>query len=152
MLSQEDFFDRAFSEFAFPLDPTPDNIALARAFCLDKWRERAAERGSSAVPPDLASSCKFTALFASVVFSADIGGNFHHLFNVLDDGAVLDINAAASDVAGRRGIHKIDRAFTASGELAESLESCVARVEAWIDEFARRHGYIKTPEAAAVTP
>lgn len=136
-LSQEDFFSDYFD--GFPIDPTPENLSIAREFLLEKWIERHDELGRGASRPiDLSDSCKFSALFGTVVFGADVGGNFDHVHNVLDDGEILDINALAADVAAMSAPYEQDEEFLASNALFDSLASCAGRVEGWIEEFAAR--------------
>jgi len=136
-LSQEDIFHRYFEEFGDGIEPSDENLETVREFLLEKWRDRAAERGADAesLPTCLADSCKFSALFGSVVFGADIAGNYDHVFNMID-GEVFDINAEASDVRGRRGIHRHDPEFIGSCELRQSLKDCRERVGDWLRDFA----------------
>lgn len=134
-LSEEDFFGGYFE--GFPIEPTDENLALVRGFLLEKWKERHRELGlASPAPDDLSDSCKFSALFGTVVFGAEIGGNYDHVHNVLDDGTRLDINALAADVSALEYPYRQDQDFLSSWELRESLETCVKRVESWVEEFA----------------
>jgi hypothetical protein len=145
MLSQEDLFSDYFDAFRVPMDPTANNLQAVRAFCLEMWQARYREMSSLGIlefdsePIDLKGSCKFTSIFGSVVFGADISGNDDHVFNVLDDGSIFDINAFASDVVGKNDIYRQELVFVNSDpDLRLSLESCVPRVTEWINEFARR--------------
>lgn len=133
-LSEEDFFTNYFD--GFPIDATEENIAAVRAFCLSKWRERHVEMGwpEADLPADLSNACKFTALFGSVVFGADIAGNYDHVFNSLD-GRIIDINADAADVKSLSAPYRLDATFIASPEFHASAASCVDRVEGWIGGF-----------------
>lgn len=133
-LSQEDFFHRYFDEFGQGIEPSAENLAMVRDFILEKWRERAAELGH-ATPVDLSDSCKFSALFGSVVFGADIGGNYSHVYNLVE-GVIVDINADARDVKGRDGIYDQDSEFIESYDFRESMKSCRERVGNWLKEFA----------------
>ncbi len=139
---QSDFFSDQFEKFGFPIEATAENLALVRAFLLEKWKERHIERYGSHkeslnwIPVDLSNSCKFTALFGSVVFGGDITGNYEHMFNVVN-GKIVDINQEAKDVQLFAKPHKIDKKFLAfNEELYQSLKSCAPRVEGWINEFA----------------
>jgi len=136
-LSQEDFFHRYYDEFGAGIEPSVENMAMVGDFLLSKWRERAADNGVSPdnLPTDLTDSCKFSALFGSVVFGADIAGNYSHVFNMLD-GEIVDINAEASDVKGRKGIHRHDSEFIESYEFRQSMKDCRERVRSWLQEFA----------------
>lgn len=135
-LSEEDFFDNYFD--GFPIEPNDENLAMVRAFVFEKWLERHDEVGRGAARPfDLSDSCKFSALFGTVVFGADIGGNYDHVHNVLD-GVVIDINAEAADVLSLEDPYRQDEEFLASEALFDSLASCTVRVEGWIEEFAAR--------------
>lgn len=142
-----DFFRSDYSNIGFPISPDENNLEIVREFLLAKWRERAAERSENAqIPDDLSSSCKFSALFGSIVFGADITGNYDHLFNVIDD-EIVDINQFAKDVVALRRPYKIDEKFLAfNDDLYESLKSCVPRVEAWISEFGQVYELKKSNE------
>jgi hypothetical protein len=139
-LSQEDFFPDYFEGFDDGIEPSPENLEIVRGFLLEKWRERAAENGvpQPDLPVDLSDSCKFSALFGSVVFAADIAGRWDHVYNVVD-GEVVDINAHAADIRGRPDIYRHDPAFIGSGDFRDSAASCVARVSRWIVEFGTVH-------------
>jgi hypothetical protein len=120
-----------------------------RQFLLAKWQERAQEIAPDKTPPtDLTDSCKFSALFGSVVFSADIAGNWDHVFNVID-GEIFDINAEASDVAGRADIHRHDSDFINGDDFADSIQTCLRRVSDWVNEFSERYPQMLD---ASVTP
>lgn len=101
-----------------------------------KWNERHVEKWGSAygMPHDLSDSCKFTALFGSVIFGADIGGNYDHVYNVLD-GRIIDINEDAADVNSLSNPYRHDNRFIRSKDFRDSMNSCVSRVEDWIREF-----------------
>jgi hypothetical protein len=132
-LGEEDFFDGYFD--GFPIETTPENMSAVREFLLEKWLERYDEVGRGAPrPTDLSDSCKFSALFGTVVFGADVGGNYDHVHNVLD-GEVIDINAHAADVVALADPYRQDEAFLRSEGLFDSLVSCSHRVETWIEDF-----------------
>jgi len=133
-LSEEDFFKNYFD--GYPIKATEENLEAVRAYCLGMWRDRHIQQTGSDVglPADLSSACKFTALFGSVVFGADIGGNYDHVFNVLD-GKIIDINARADDVKALEDPYRHDDEFISSDDFQASMESCVRRVEQWISEF-----------------
>ena len=119
-------------DFAGSLTPDAETLAWMRAFCLDKWRERAADRGLSC-PSDLSSSCKFTSLFARAFFGGSLEGNELHQFLVVDD-EVVDLNVNAQDVAMMDDPHAHDPGFFGNPEHIEALESCIPRVNIWISE------------------
>jgi hypothetical protein len=147
-LSQEDFFDDYFEGLETGIDPTPEHLELVRTFLLEKWQERtAALSPDKPAPIDLTDACKFSALFGSVVFAADIAGNWDHVFNVVD-GEVFDINADASDVIGRTDIYRHDAKFINSGDFSQSMQSCLSRVSDWIDEFGKRYEQMLDTSAA----
>jgi hypothetical protein len=132
-LSEEDFFGDYFD--GYPIEASEENIAAVGAFCLQRQERHVENKGSpDEVPQDLSNACKFTALFGSVVFGADIGGNYDHVFNVLD-GKVIDINAGSADVMALAHPYRHDDAFIGSGDFQDSMDTCVSRVEDWICEF-----------------
>ena len=96
-----------------PLEPSPDNVEAAATFAFAKWRERWAEKKADweksvgspfpeAECDDLSGSCKFTSVFAAVVFDYGIDGNHDHQF-AIRKGHVIDLNAGAADVQAWRG-------------------------------------------------
>lgn len=143
-LSEEDFFEDYFD--GFPLEATDENIETVRGFLLQKWQERHVKNGGdpAALPTDLSDSCKFTALFGSVAFGADIAGNYDHVYNLLD-GRIIDINAGAADVIALGNPYRHDERFIESDDFRDSVESCVRRVSGWIEEF--RGAMADTPKA-----
>lgn len=136
-LGQEDFFHRPFEAFGNGIEPTEEHMSMVREFLLEKWRERAVENGiaSDKLPTDLTDSCKFSALFGSVVFGGQISGHWGHVFNLVD-GEVIDINAEASDVKGRARIHRHDSEFISSYDFYQSMKTCRERVSGWLREFS----------------
>lgn len=115
------------------IEASAANVEAARAFALDRWRERAREHGLPE-PDDLSSACKFCALFAKALFGGSVDGNYDHLFNRVG-GGILDLSAASADVAALVEPYRSDPSFLASEDLHYSLESCVPRVHAWISAF-----------------
>lgn len=133
----------------FPLAITQDAIDRAKSFCLEKWKERWRDRhpngptwtaicGWDYEPEDLSSSCKFTSLFAREVFGGEILGNSDHQFVRLHNGSILDLNAEAADVREMDDPYEIDLDFFGSPDHAESMESCLPRVQAWVEEFSKQ--------------
>lgn len=130
----------------FPIEVNEENIALAKEFLLEKWVERHNEReeenrklvGSTwhrSAPTDLSDSCKFSALFSSVVFGGEIAGNYDHVFTLVDD-EVLDLNEDAADVTALDDPHYEDDDFIYGGDFKESISSCIPRVRQWLADFA----------------
>ena len=134
-VSEEDFFQGYFS--GFPIEASVANVDRVRSFVLEKWTERQTEIGKPS-PSDLSGSCKFSSLFGSVVFGADIGGNYDHVYNVLDD-VVIDVNAGSADVAALAAPYLHDPYFIRSDDFHESMMTCVSRVENWIAEYLERY-------------
>ena len=93
----------------FPIVPSEEAVQDARDFLLEKWIERHIELGKidEPVPSDLSDSCKFTSIFASVVFDGRISGNYDHVFIELDCGRILDLNADAADVGALSDAHSM---------------------------------------------
>jgi len=142
----------------FPIEATEENVSAAKAFVLSKWQERHDARATeweqamgrpyyNERPTDLSSSCKFTSVFAAVVFGGEIEGNEAHQFAVVE-GRVVDLNEDAGDVAGTEGIYRNDPVFMWSRDHKESMESCLPRVADWIGEFA----LLMSPEPAVPAP
>lgn len=130
-----------------PIAPEPDAVELARGFLFEKWVERWQERvqrQSRAFGPgcrlperpvDLSGSCKFTSMFAAVVFGGRIAGNADHQYAVVN-GRILDLNEHAKDVRELDSPYEHDADFFGNPDHVESLESCADRVSRWIAEFA----------------
>ena len=129
----------AFREFIDPLAPTPGNIARAKAFVIRKWKERAAELGRES-PETLENACKFCSMFAQKVFGGKLEGNYDHQYVRLPDGSILDLTDAVG--LDKSKIYRHDRSFWNNREHRESMDSCVARVNRWTEEFERE---MKTP-------
>ncbi|GJD91610.1 hypothetical protein BHAOGJBA_5158 [Methylobacterium hispanicum] len=127
--------DDAWLQFdhAGPVEATPENVEAARAFVLDRWRERAHENGLPE-PADLSSACKFCALFAKALFGGSIDGHYEHLFNRVG-GGILDLSEASADVGGMDAPYRTDLEFLASEDLHYSLQTCLPRVRAWVAAF-----------------
>ncbi|WP_315922351.1 hypothetical protein [Mesorhizobium sp. SP-1A] len=130
----------------FPIEVNDENIAFAKEFLLGKWAERYNEREEEnrklvgsiwhrSAPTDLSDSCKFSALFSSVVFGGEIAGNYDHVFTLVDD-EVLDLNEDAADVTALDDPHGEDDDFIYSGDFKESISSCIPRVRQWLADFA----------------
>jgi hypothetical protein len=119
------------------IEPSEENIARARAFAMEKWKERARERGSPD-PADLSYSCKFTSLFAQRLFGGKIQGNYDHQFLALPDGKIVDLNIDAEDVKklGDRA-HQHDPLFLnkRNRDWRDSMQSVQPRVDRWVEEF-----------------
>ena len=118
---------------------TPELVNKAKQFLLMKWKDRSKERGSPD-PTDLSSACKFASLFAQQIFGGKIQGNWHHQYNVLPDGKVLDLTEPSKDIIAIQSaghdpyIH--DKSFWNNYEHRESMKSCKPRVNAWVKEFS----------------
>lgn len=126
------------SESADLLPATPENVERAKQFVLQKWIERAKDRGypEHALPTDLSSSCKFTSQFAQRIFGGELRGNWHHQYVQLPDGQMLDLNLDAEDVKKLGTLaHNHDRKFWRNPEHRESMASCRGRVDDWVREF-----------------
>ncbi|MCZ7860820.1 hypothetical protein O9X98_05335 [Agrobacterium salinitolerans] len=128
-----------------PLEPTTENIELAATFAFAMWKERWLEQktdweskvGSpygTEEPSDLSGSCKFTSIFAALVFDADIDGNFDHQFAV-KKGRIIDLNAGAADVVGMAKPYSLDPIFFGSRDHMASMKSCVPRIASWLRAF-----------------
>lgn len=114
--------------------PTPELIKQARSFLIQKWKERAAERGRPE-PDDLTGACKFASLFAQAVFGGELKGNWNHQYVVLPTGEKIDLTAGmTSDQVD----YTHDEEFWNNPEHAESMRSCAPRVNQWAVEFKRK--------------
>lgn len=118
--------------------PDKENLELAHDYCLEMWRQRAAERGISK-PEDLSYSCKFTSLFTKMIFGGRISGNEYHQFVVHDDYGIIDLNRNAKDVKDLSNPYEEDSKFIGSKDHCESMSSCVPRIQKWINEFDANH-------------
>jgi hypothetical protein len=116
------------------LPMTPATIERAKAFLLTKWRLRAHDIGLD-VPVDLTGSCKFSSLFAMLVFGGHLAGNSDHQF-VVKNGVVLDLNAEAADVGNLPEPYRQEPGFIGNREHRQSMRSCLPRVLRWVEEFA----------------
>jgi hypothetical protein len=112
---------------------SPEWIERATLFLKEKWGERAAELGRDK-PDDLKGACKFASLFAHVLFGGRLRGNPRHQFVVLRDGSRVDLTAGSEG----SDAYYHDRLFWGNAEHRASLESCQARVAAWVAEFRSR--------------
>lgn len=117
------------------LDPTPENIELAREFVFGKWKERAIERGQPE-PSDLSYACKFSSMFAQRIFGGEVQGNLDHQYLRTWDGNIVDLNIDAEDVKMLGDdAHWHDEGWFGCPEHNESIASCRPRVEKWVREF-----------------
>jgi hypothetical protein len=124
------------------ITPTDEIIEKAKAFCLRKWVERHIERfpGLAAdrpdmTPTDLSYSCKFTSLFAQKLFGGVLRGNYHHQY-LISNGKKIDLNIDAADVKrlGKKA-YRHDAKFFGNRHHQASLDSCMPRVNQWVEEF-----------------
>lgn len=113
------------------MDPTPANLARAKQFVLERWRERAEEL-EHPVPTDLSGACKFASLFAQAVFGGKLRGSWRHQY--------VELNGQIIDLTGDT-IHYHDRDFWMNRQHRESLESCKPRVQSWLEQWK-----IETPQ------
>jgi hypothetical protein len=112
---------------------TDGELALAQAFVLKKWCERAHERGEIA-PFDLSHSCKYGTLFMHIVFGGTIAGNYQHQFNIIE-GRVVDLSATAADVLAMSQPYMQEPELFEAPEHIASMTSCRLRVDTWVAEF-----------------
>lgn len=107
----------------------------AKEYLLRRWKERARELGRP-IPDDLSYSCKFTSMFASIVFGGKMQGNHDHQYVVLQNGDILDLNEDAADtkaLGDRAYVH--DPIFWNSPDHKASMKSCEPRVNDWVSGF-----------------
>jgi len=116
---------------------TPENFTRAKAFVLQKWKERAIERGSKE-PVDLSYSCKFGTLFMKKVFGGIVKGNYDHQYNVID-GKIIDLSHDSADVLKLADPYHHHKKFFGSKDHRDSMESCLPRVEQWVEEFTEAY-------------
>ncbi|KZN20546.1 MULTISPECIES: hypothetical protein [Pseudomonas] len=112
---------------------TPENLALAGAAMELLWKERQGERGGKHTG-DREGSCKFAALLARALFGGRLAGNHDHVFVVLANGSLLDLNENQPDVAafGSNAWARHDFVL-AHPDYREALGSCMPRVERWVN-------------------
>jgi hypothetical protein len=134
-LNESITYNNVYDSHTSKLPATPENLKRAKAFVFEKWKERAVERGAPA-PTDLSYSCKFSSLFVQRVFGGTIAGNYDHQYNIID-GEKVDINEDSKDVQGLDDPHEHDDDFFGSEDHLDSLNSCVSRVNKWVEEFMR---------------
>ena len=140
--------------------PSEAEAEAASAFVLDRWRERAAERGDTE-PVDLSGACKFAAAFAAALFGGTVEAHDLHAWAVVD-GSVVHLAAGSADVAALRagrvpagqeeyakawGIvpdgddpYAPDRRFTTGPGFREALEANAPRVDRWLDRWRAERG------------
>lgn len=131
---------RAKLRGSFPerLAPTEEIVRAASDFVFEKWVERAKERGWE-LPTDLSWACKFASLFAVCVFGGRMRGNDEHQYAVHPTYGIIDLT---NGVMGREMGH--DAGWWANKDHVESMQSCVPRVERWVEEFLREQAFDKT--------
>jgi hypothetical protein len=128
-----------------PIDPTADNIELASVFVFEMWKSRWREQkndweekvGSTYYidePTDLSGSCKFSSIFAALVFDADIDGNGVHQFAV-KKGRIIDLNSGAADVTDMSAPYALDALFFGTRDHIASMTSCMPRILEWVQAF-----------------
>lgn len=125
------------------LDPSPEHLAAARAFLLDKWRERARERGRPE-PIDLTDACKFASAFAQAVFGGRLRGNWHHQWvehpragriDLTDAARVEGHSARCVETCSLGELDQHDPFFWGNSDHRDSVESTLPRVQKWLAEF-----------------
>jgi hypothetical protein len=142
-----------------------ENFQAAKEFAFRKWQERAREFGRE-MPIDLSGACKFTSLFAVLVFGGQIRGNFFHQWVELPNGRLLDLNAESEDVAILKGgsipayarsyaeamrqtppsdLYTHSQRHIGSRDHRESMASVRPRAEQWAREFLAS----RTPKKSA---
>ena len=117
-----------------PWPVTPECLELAKMVLWEGWNERAQDRGEKE-PEDLSRSCKFSSLFVWKLFGGQIRGNELHQFLRLSSGKILDLNADARDVQDLADPWRHDPEFWGNEDHLESLESCLPRVDLWVERF-----------------
>ena len=112
---------------------TPEYLALADSALDMLWRERQAERGNEH-HGHRAGSCKFAALLAQALFGGRLAGNDEHVFVVLADGTLLDLNEKQPDVTalGAKAWDRHDFVL-AHSDYRTALGSCLPRVNRWVN-------------------
>ncbi|MBY3155539.1 hypothetical protein HFO56_24750 [Rhizobium laguerreae] len=88
----------------------------------------------SAEPQDLSGSCKFSSIFAAIVFDAGIDGNYDHQFAVKKN-KIIDLNAGSADVASLSKPYLIDPIFFGSRDHMTTMKSCIPRIVEWLRAF-----------------
>lgn len=145
-----------------PLDPSPENIEKAASFAFAKWHERWSQRKSEwensfsspfseSEPEDLSGSCKFSSVFAAVVFDYGIDGNYDHQF-AIKKGHVIDLNSGAADVQSMEKPYAIDPLFFGSKDHMKSMKSCVPRILEWLSKFDEELSMEATPQVSRSKP
>lgn len=124
------------SDHAGRADADEEAVEAARAFLLERWRERAAELGKPE-PADLSGGCLMAALFVKAVFGGTIRGNYDHVHNVVG-GRRVDLSEASADVAALADPYRHDPRFMREPDFHENLASWTYRMEPWIDAFLGR--------------
>lgn len=125
-----------------PLQPTDEMIARAKDFALRKWIERHHEtRGHNEhlkddIPTDLSMACKFCSLFAQKLFGGVLRGNEKHQWLLCHD-KKIDLADDAMFTRSLSDYHqkRHDRRFFGNRHHQDSLDSCMPRVEKWVEGF-----------------
>jgi len=120
----------------------------AKTFLLEGWRERAKEKGKTE-PKDLSGACKFASLFALEVFGGELRGNSEHQFVRYNSATILDLTEGSSQSAAwsKAGVDPFehDQDFWLNDEHRDSLESCLPRVEAWLEQWRAQYPLDEMP-------
>jgi hypothetical protein len=112
-----------------------EHFAQAKAFVFRKWCEQAIER--RLLPPtDLSGACKYGSLFINQVFGGSICGHYEHQYNVID-GRIVDLSHDSRDVGRITNPYLHEPEFFNIPEKQASLNSCLPRVERWVNEFLK---------------
>jgi hypothetical protein len=119
------------------IEPTEYNLKIMQKFCMDMWKKRAEERQVE-VPKDLTNSCKFTSIFLRHFIGGEIGANECHQF-VIKDNDIFDLNKDACDVLNMKEPYFQDYEFIGNPEHIESIETCIPRIEKWIEVFHQHY-------------
>ncbi len=122
------------------IQPTPRNLKRFEQFLKVKWAERSKQRYDSwgdtqdqpwQPPATLEGACKFTSLFANRLFGGRMRGNQQHQFLELPNGKIID----PVPVPGVANPQQHDEEFWMNPDHKDSLESCLPRVNEWVQEF-----------------
>lgn len=130
-----------------PLKPTDEIIAKAKRFAARKYAERCRESNPllardhpSLIPTDLSGGFKFAALFAHRLFGGVIRGSQHHLWLVCH-GKKIDLcaDSGLTKAIGKKANYHHPNLLKLQTH-ADSLRSCMPRVQQWVDEFLEALG------------
>ncbi len=127
------------------IQPTPENVVLAKKFLMQKWVSRSKEMRND-MPVDLTNACRFASMFAYKVFGGKMRGNWYHQFVQLGKD-IIDLTDSAGvgphqseglqkgSVPAYVGPHHHDKKFWGNSDHIAKMGSCVPRVEQWVKEF-----------------